>query len=105
MPTFPPQPWTVTEVGEAVPGLRARVSRQLPSALNKNSGDQAGRRFWVFFLLRATFNELAFLKEPANIWSLAAGSPLPPGLALQGVGCLGELGPAPLFHPHFPLGV
>lgn len=48
MPTLPPQPWTVTEVGEAVPGLRARVSRQLPSALNKSSGGQAGRRLGFF---------------------------------------------------------
>lgn len=48
MPTFPLQPWTVTEASGAVPGLRARVSRQLLRALNKNSVGQAGRRFFLF---------------------------------------------------------
>jgi len=42
----------------------------------------------VFLLLKAAFNELALLKEPA-----AAGSPLPPGSALQAVGCPGDQHP------------
>lgn len=101
MPTFPLQPWPVTEVSEAVRGCVLGFPSAAEGTEQKLCGTSREKGF--FLLLRATFNELAFLKEPANIWSPAAGSALPPGSALQAVGCLGELGPAPLFHPRFPL--